>query len=116
MIYEMHLKKRYFDLILRGSKKIEGRIVKPSRRGMKRGDEIIFIEEETGRRMRCIVKRVSFYETIESMVATEGYKNLIKDTQDEEEVIEIYRGFYGDSKGFMAIELERCELIRFLYF
>lgn len=108
MIYELHLDKRYFDLIASGKKRIEGRIVKPERAGMKPGDIIVFYDDE-GRRLRCRVKDVRFYESIEEMVRKEGYKNLVPDAESEEEVIKIYYGFYPEGGRCMAIELEGCE-------
>ena len=112
MIYEMHLEKRYFDLILSGKKRIEGRLVKPSRENMKPGDIIVFHDDE-GRKIRCRVKEVRFYDSLEEMVKAEGYKNLVPDAESEEEVFEIYRKFYPEGGRFMAIELEECNESRY---
>ena len=108
MIYEMHLEERYFNLISSGKKRIEGRLVKPSRENMKPGDIIIFYDDK-GRRIRCRVKAIRFYGSLEEMIKAEGYKNLVPDAESEEEVYEIYRKFYPEGGRFMAIELEGCE-------
>jgi ASC-1-like (ASCH) protein len=67
MKHEMHLHSEPFKKIKLGIKKVEGRILDKKRQKIKRGDEIIFEDKETGNTLSVIVVNLEKFQNFSQM-------------------------------------------------
>ncbi|WP_231618618.1 ASCH domain-containing protein [Nonomuraea sp. SBT364] len=103
---EMHLYRRYFDLVADGSKTIEVRVQYPNLRNLSAGDHIRFVCGRDDVLTR--VKRVARYSSFEEMLDTEGPAKVNPTSPRDQQLANIRR-IYGPEKealGVLAIEIE----------
>ncbi|RMI39319.1 ASCH domain-containing protein [Actinomadura harenae] len=103
---EMNLYRRYFDLVVDGTKTIEVRVQYPNLRTLKAGDHIRFV---CGRDDALThVKRVTRYTSFEEMLDSEGPEKVNPTSPRDQQIADIRR-IYGPEKealGVLAIEIE----------
>jgi len=98
MRYSLSLPNRPFDAIKRGTKKIEGvvpREIPNIYQKMKQGDTVVIINEDTGARMEVSVTFVRHCPNTQSMLETEGVKNVLSSGGTIEQGIESYNSITG---------------------
>lgn len=82
--YNLNLRNRPFEAILKGKKKIEIRANNSegdvNYNNIKRGDIIFFRNEDTKQLIKCEVKRKSYYKSIHSLLLNEGTTHTLSST------------------------------------
>lgn len=116
MEYTLDLNPRPFESIKNGTKKVEGRTPTEYNKHIpfdkiKRGDFIIFINNENQEKMKTHVLNVRHYKDVRSMLEKEGVENVLSSKGTIEEGIESYHKFTDYEKnikkfGIYAIEIK----------
>jgi ASC-1-like (ASCH) protein len=104
-IWEMSLRRVYFDLVASGRKSIEVRVCYPKLDGLGAGDRIRFMCG--GDDCLTRVARVAVYTSFEEMIDAEGAENVNPDLSRDQQLADI-RDIYGPEKealGVMAVEV-----------
>lgn len=107
-VRELHLYRRYFDLMVAGNKNIEVRVKYPHLADLTAGDVIRFRIKGTDETCDVRVRRVAEYEDFESLLDGEGLANINPTASRDEQLANI-RGIYPPEKehlGALAIEVE----------
>ncbi|MET9819349.1 ASCH domain-containing protein [Streptomyces sp. NPDC006355] len=107
-VRELHLYRRYFDLVAAGQKTIEVRVKYPHLEDLAAGDVIRFRIKGTDETCDVLVKRVTEYETFEELLDGEGPANVNPASTREQQLGNI-REIYPAEKealGALAIEIE----------
>lgn len=105
---EFQIQDIYFKCIKSGVKNFEGRRLTEKVTSVKPGDCIIMVNSTSGEKLPKIVKKIYLFGSIEEMVHTTGYLNLIPSAESEAEAISTYYSFpnYGESKSFAVFEFK----------
>jgi ASC-1-like (ASCH) protein len=106
--HELHLYRRYFDLVAAGRKTIEVRVRYPHLADMTEGDTIRFRIKGTDETCDVRVLRVTEYPDFEALLDGEGPANVNPTASRELQLANI-RQIYGPEKealGALAIEIE----------
>jgi len=101
MKYTLHLPSRPFYAIKNGTKKAEGRVTtKKSDKFhlMKRGEKILFKNEDNGEEMITRINFVHHYGSPREMLIAEGVENMLSSGSSLEEGIKIYNSFFKYEK------------------
>ncbi len=102
MKIKLGLPERPFRAIQNGTKKAEGRVqtqwekVKLSK--LKKGDFILFTNEDSGEEMNTKVTFVHHYPNPRKMLEAEGAENMLSSGSSLEEGVRIYNSFEGYAK------------------
>jgi ASC-1-like (ASCH) protein len=107
-VRELHLYRRYFDLVAAGQKGIEVRVKYPHLEDLAAGDVIRFRIKGTDESCDVLVKRVTEYKTFEELLDGEGPTNVNPLSPREQQLASI-REIYPPEKealGALAIEIE----------
>jgi ASC-1-like (ASCH) protein len=120
MEYILYLNPRPFEAIKKGTKKIEGRTPTEHNKHIsfdkiKKGDFLIFINNETQEKMKTKVLGVRHYSNVRKMLETEGVENVLSSKSTIEEGIRNYnkfRDYKNNIKkfGIYAIEIKPIKL------
>lgn len=106
-VYELHLYRRYFDLVAAGHKTIEVRVRYPKLARMAAGDTIRFRVKETDGTCDVRIERVTEYQDFEALLDGEGPHNVNPTASRDEQLANI-RAIYPPDKealGALAIKI-----------
>ena len=106
-IRRIRIRHEYLKHIENGSKKIDGRQNKFSYPNFKVGDVINFYDDRGGE-CRKVIKRISFYKTVDLMLIHEGIRNCLPDIPsdcDLQKGVDKYNGLGDFSNGILAFEI-----------
>ena len=111
MIHEMKLQPKYYDFILKGTKRIELRIFDEKRQKIKIGDTIKFIKEsELTESFNVKVVGLLRYNTFEDMFKDFDIEVLSDKSMTKEELISTLEQFYTKEEqikyGVLGIRIE----------
>ncbi|MDQ8702168.1 ASCH domain-containing protein [Streptomyces sp. LHD-70] len=107
-VHELHLYRKYFDLVAAGTKTIEVRVKYPHLEDLAAGDSIRFRIKGTEETCDVNVLRVTEYKTFEELLDGEGPSNVNPSSGRDDQLTNI-RSIYGPEKealGALAIEIE----------
>ncbi|MFD4144134.1 ASCH domain-containing protein [Streptomyces sp. NPDC058572] len=107
-VRELHLYRRYFDIVAAGEKTIEVRVKYAHLEDLTPGDVIRFRIKGTDETRDVLVKRVTEYKTFEELLDGEGPANVNPASSREQQLANI-REIYPAEKealGALAIEIE----------
>lgn len=105
-VRELHLHRRYFDLVAAGRKTVEVRVKKPKARTLQAGERIRFVCDQDDVVAR--VKRVTGYTSFEEMLDGEDPASVDPDSSREQQLVNIRRIYSPEEEalGVLAIELD----------
>lgn len=87
-LHKILLRSRPFNAIKNGTKTIEVRANKKvgclDYAKISVADEIVFINQETGKTVKCIVERVTLYNDVRTLLTKEGVENTLSSGGDLE--------------------------------
>jgi ASC-1-like (ASCH) protein len=87
-LHKILLKSRPFNAIKNGTKTIEVRANKKAGRldyaKISVDDQIVFINQETGKTVKCNVEKVTLYSDVRSLLMAEGVENTLSSGGDLE--------------------------------
>ncbi|MEV4436859.1 ASCH domain-containing protein [Streptomyces sp. NPDC049585] len=110
-IRELHLYRKYFELVAAGAKTIEVRVKYPHLEDLAAGDTIRFRIKGTEETCDVSVLRVTEYESFEALLDGEGPAKMNPSASRDEQLANI-RVIYPSEKealGALAIETERLD-------
>lgn len=117
MRYELDLNPRPFLAIKEGRKKIEGRVPTPHNskvpfNKLKKGDTILFTNNETNEKMEVLILGVRHYPNVREMLEKEGTDRVLSGGGTIEEGIERYHKLNSYKEnipkyGIYAIEVKK---------
>ncbi|MEY9846160.1 ASC-1-like (ASCH) protein [Streptacidiphilus sp. BW17] len=105
--FELHLQRRYFDLVAAGRKTTEVRVLYPRLADLSAGDRIRFRVEDTDQACEVLVNGVTAYSDFEALLAGEDLAT-IDPTATREQQLSAMRSFYPapkESLGALAIAI-----------
>lgn len=111
-VRELNLYRKYFDLVVAGTKTIEVRVKYAYLEDLAAGDTIRFRIKGTDETCEVSVLRVTEYNTFEALLDGEGPANVNPSASRDQQLTNI-RTIYGPDKerlGALAIEVERTSL------
>lgn len=96
MLYTKNLSEPWFSLIKLGIKKCEGRLNKGDFANMKKGDIIVFENNDFGflRSFRCKIKHIRDYPSFEKYLEYETLKKCLPGIDTIENGVKIYYKYY----------------------
>jgi len=96
MLYTKHLSEPWFSLIKLGIKKCEGRLNKGDFAEMKKGDVILFENNDFGfpRSFQCKIKHIRDYKSFEKYLESETLKKCLPGIDRIEDGVNIYYKYY----------------------
>jgi len=101
-LHKILLRSRPFDAIKNGTKTVEVRANKKVGRldyaQVHKSDQIVFINQETGKSVRCLVERATLYKDVETLLITEGVENTLSSGGDLEAGIKSIESITGYKK------------------
>jgi ASC-1-like (ASCH) protein len=94
--YTKHLSEPWFSLIKIGAKKCEGRLNKGDFSEMKKGDYILFTNDDFGftRTFRCKITSIHDYDSFEEYLERETLEKCLPGIDTIEEGVNIYYKYY----------------------
>ncbi len=95
-MHEMLLNEKWFIHVSRGFKIYEGRLWDEKRRKIRVGDCIRFICRDCGKDIYAYVMEVRVFRNFNEMLSNIPLNLILPGTENIEEALSIYRGFYGD--------------------
>jgi len=109
----LSLRRKYFDAIKAGAKRVEGRLNSSKFKDLKPGMQISFTAADTNEVMICIVEVLNIYPSFKGMLQGEGVENMLPGIKNLEEGIAIYESFPGykeevKKNGALAIRIKVC--------
>lgn len=107
-VRELHLYRKYFELVAAGTKTIEVRVKYPHLEDLAAGDTIRFRIKDTEETCHVHVLRVTEYPDFEALLDGEGPSNINPKASRDEQLTNI-RTIYGPAKealGAVAIEIK----------
>ena len=106
----MEIQQPWFDYIISGRKKVEGRKGTPGWRKLKVGQQLQISEPSTNKSATVLITDIRQYSTLEQYLNAEGVENVLPDVSSIDEGIKIYKNWSTDEQikkwGFLAIELK----------
>jgi len=115
-LHRILLRGRPFNAIKNGTKTVEVRANRKVGRldyaQIAKGDHIVFINQETGKSLKCLVERVTLYKDVKSLLTNEGVGNTLSSGGDLEagiksiESITDYKRVIAE-KGVFAFKIKR---------
>ncbi|UXD21483.1 isomerase [Ignicoccus pacificus DSM 13166] len=105
-VHQMKLDDKWFELILKEEKVVEGRLYDEKRRRIRVGHIIEFKSVKNKRKIYCRVKRYVIYNNFKEMLENEGTERVLPGFSVEE-AEKVYEGYYGLNAGpVVALSLE----------
>jgi ASC-1-like (ASCH) protein len=94
--YTKHLSEPWFSLIKIGAKRCEGRLNKGDFSEMKKGDFIVFQNNDFGfeRLFRCKITSIHNYESFENYLESESLEKCLPGIDTIEQGVSIYYKYY----------------------
>lgn len=92
---QLHLQNKYFQLIQKEKKLIEGRLGKEKYLSLKEGDLIEFLDSVSQKNLICKVEKVIHYPTFEKMLQEEELSKILPGEDSLENGVLTYREFYS---------------------
>lgn len=110
-MHEMKLKDKYFNFILKGSKRIEIRLYDEKRQTIKLGDTIKFVKEPNlDESFKAKVVGLLRYKTFEDMFEDFDISVLADSSMTKEDLLTVLEKFYSKEKqekyGVLGIRIE----------
>ncbi len=95
--YTKHLSEPWFSLIKIGAKKCEGRLNKGEFSEMKKGDYLLFENNDFGfpRSFRCKITSIHNYNSFENYLENETLEKCLPGIETIEEGVSIYYKYYS---------------------
>ena len=107
--FKYSIKETAFNSILKGTKKVEGRLYKNSFKYINVGDTITFYNKD--KTVDTIVTKLKTYDNFGSMLLCVGIKNTIPHVKSFTQAISVYNSLYTkedlDKYPALAIHLEK---------
>ena len=108
-IHDMHVRSEFFDYLIKGAKKVEGRLYDDKRRKIRSGD-YIRLRDELDREAFFLVKDILIFKSFQEMFNTLNFSLFIPNAKSIEDAIRVYRTFYSEEEekryGVCAIFLD----------
>ena len=108
-IHDMHVRSEFFDYLIKGVKKVEGRLYDGKRRKIRSGD-YIRLRDELNREAFFLVKDILIFKSFQEMFNTLNFSLFIPNAKSIEDAIRVYRTFYSEEEekryGVCAIFLD----------
>lgn len=105
--YEISVSNPWFDYIKNKKKKVEGRLNKNVFSLLKKGDIVIFTNNDE--KIKTVIERITKYNSFNDYLTKEGLNTTLPNIKTIEDGIMIYREFYSEEKerqyGVLAIEI-----------
>ncbi len=110
--YNKHLSEPWFSLIKIGAKKCEGRLNKGDFLKIKKGDYILFENNDFGfqRLFRCKITSVRNYSSFEEYLYNETLEKCLPGIDKIENGIEIYRKYYPNKEDEIKYKIKAIRL------
>jgi len=106
MIHKMKLEGKWFELISKEEKVVEGRVLDEKRKKLRTGHVIEFKMVDAEKYLYAIVKSIAIYENFKELLEREGTARVLPGLSLEEG-LKVYEKFYGPNAGpALAIRLE----------
>ncbi len=113
-MYDFNLNDRAFNAISEGRKKVEIRVTKLDGSfdySILKENDLIRFTNSKNKRIKCKVTKISWYQTIEELLTTEGTKYTLSSTDNFDEGVKSINSFEGYTEGMKvngvyAIHLE----------
>lgn len=111
--YTKHLSEPWFSLIKIGAKKCEGRLNKGDFSEMKKGDNIIFTNNDFDfpRSFRCKITSVHNYTSFEEYLDNETLEKCLPGIETIEKGVSIYDKYFKEEKHKYTIKAFRLRVI-----
>jgi ASC-1-like (ASCH) protein len=113
--YTKHLSEPWFSLIKIGAKKCEGRLNKGDFSEMKKGDFIIFENNDFGfpRSFRCKITSIHDYSSFQNYLESETLEKCLPGIDTIEEGVSIYYKYYSmEDENKYKIKAIRLRVVR----
>ena len=107
-VFELDVKKVYFDSIKAKTKTVEGRICRPKYQRMEPGDMIKF-NSAGGESIFCKINKVERFIGFKEMVEAKGHEKCIPGSSSVQAAVDVYHRFPGyrvDEKKFGVLGIE----------
>lgn len=86
----------FFEYIVSGIKKAEGRIATDYISSFKVGERLLL--QARGEFVICEISYLNFYSSFEEMLSSEGFKNMVPFVDSFEEALKVYNSFPGSNR------------------
>ena len=112
MNYKKNLSEPWFSLISLKIKKYEGRLDKGEFSKMKKGDIMIFENNDMGflRTVKCKITSIKKYTTFKDFLEKKKLKRCLPTIQTIDQGVQVYRKFYNkkdeETYGVLAIKMK----------
>lgn len=108
----VHLDADIFDVVLNGTKTVEGRVNDEKRRMLKVGDKLIFLKRpDEIERIEAIVEDLVYYDSFKDMIKDYDIESVYLPGYSKEYYIELLKRFYSDEEqakyGVVAIKFRK---------
>lgn len=108
-LWRKHLALEHFNNVRNGTKTIEGRLNTGDASRMKRGDLVVWFNEQE--EQRVLITAIRPHATFEALLRAEGLAQCLPGVASVEAGIEVYRQWYSAAKeaehGVLAIVMAR---------
>ncbi len=105
-VHKMKLERRWFELIVKEEKVVEGRLYDEKRKRVRVGHIIEFKVADEEKYVYAVVKGMALYNNFREMLEVEGVRRVLPGLSVEEGV-KVYERFYGPDAGpALAIRIE----------
>ncbi len=107
---ELRFKRKYFEMVASGKKKLEARVNYPSLRNIKVGNKVLFFWED--RSVKVLIHDIRLYQNFSDMLNNED-PNLLVPGMDKEEALKEYQSVYPNwkLKKFKGVRVFEFEII-----
>jgi ASC-1-like (ASCH) protein len=106
--YEISVSNPWFNYIKNKKKKVEGRLNKNIFAQLKKGDIVIFTNNDM--KIKTKIKRITKYKSFNDYLTQEGLRTTLPNIKTIDDGIAIYRQFYSEEKereyGVLAIKIK----------
>lgn len=110
MYHRKHLDNRWFSLIQKGEKTIEGRLNKGSTANIREGDIVEWSNNDSDSFQTKVV-RIKYYSTFREMMLKESLGNVLPGIETIDDGVKIYQQYYSTSDekkyGVVALKLQK---------
>lgn len=86
----------FFEHIVSGAKKAEGRVTNDYIKSFKVGEELLL--QARGEFVICKISYLNFYDSFEEMLNSEGFENMVPFVGSFDEALKVYNGFPGSDR------------------
>ena len=108
----VHLDADIFDVVLSGTKCIEGRVNDEKRQKLKIGDKLIFLKRPDDKeKIEAIVEELKYYKDFKELIKDYSIEEVYLSGYSKEYYVELLKCFYSDSEvekyGVVAIKFKK---------